>query len=237
MSENGEDAPSTDSGNGETAIKVLIVDPIDFSRACTVAGLEPGGEFAILACASLADCGPEVHADLILLQGFGSSSDVAGLAAELALASARWPSAATLVVADHPDIHAMLRAVRAGAHGLLGASVSGDCMRSAMRLMVNAVSVYPRVLTDHLRDQARLAATASVAPASAFDPGRLDALTRRQQDVLELLARGYSNKAIAQRLSITESTVKVHLRAIMAQNGATNRTQTVAYFLKRLGAD
>ena len=49
--------------------------------------------------------------------------------------------------------------------------------------------------------------------------------------VIGVLATGLSNKAIARRLGISESTVKVHIRAIMAATGVSNRTQLVARFL------
>jgi DNA-binding NarL/FixJ family response regulator len=50
-------------------------------------------------------------------------------------------------------------------------------------------------------------------------------LTVRQQEVLEGLRRGESNKQIAKRLDIGEATVKIHIRQIMRKLGARNRTQ------------
>jgi DNA-binding NarL/FixJ family response regulator len=55
-------------------------------------------------------------------------------------------------------------------------------------------------------------------------------LTPRQQEVVAILAKGLSNKAIASQLGISESTVKVHVRAIMSAVGVRNRTQFVARF-------
>ena len=52
-------------------------------------------------------------------------------------------------------------------------------------------------------------------------------LTRRQMDVLELVARGYSNKQIASALFVAEHTVKVHIAAILKALNATNRTECV----------
>jgi DNA-binding NarL/FixJ family response regulator len=50
-------------------------------------------------------------------------------------------------------------------------------------------------------------------------------LTTRQQEVLERLRQGESNKLIGRQLKLRESTVKVHIRQIMRKLGATNRTQ------------
>ena len=51
-------------------------------------------------------------------------------------------------------------------------------------------------------------------------------LTARQRDVIELLAQGASNKQISAELSISENTVKTHLRRLMAKLETVNRTQT-----------
>jgi two-component system, NarL family, response regulator len=60
-----------------------------------------------------------------------------------------------------------------------------------------------------------------------------DALTPREVDVLRLVARGNANKAIGARLTLTEETVKSHIRSILAKLGANDRTHAVAIALKR----
>jgi len=60
-----------------------------------------------------------------------------------------------------------------------------------------------------------------------------DALTPRETDVLRLVARGNANKAIADQLSLTEETVKSHIRSILAKLSANDRTHAVAIGLKR----
>lgn len=218
-------------------ITVLVVDPSDFSRACTVAGLGSASEFTIESCATIAQCERDIAADLILFQSSEGVIGSGGLAAQLTLAARRWPRAASLVVSAQTDVEEMLQAIRAGAQGLLTSTVSVECMRSAILLLVNGIAVFPLALSDYLRRTPQSVAGPPAEPASPFEAGRLSTLTKRQQDVLQLLALGFSNKAIAQRLAISESTVKVHIRAIMAQNGATNRTQLVAHFLKSIAHD
>ena len=56
-------------------------------------------------------------------------------------------------------------------------------------------------------------------------PGQFEGLTRREADVLTLLAEGLSNREIADALFIGEQTVKSHLRTIFPKLGVTNRTQ------------
>jgi DNA-binding NarL/FixJ family response regulator len=60
-----------------------------------------------------------------------------------------------------------------------------------------------------------------------------DALTPREVDVLRLLAKGNANKEIGAQLSLTEETVKSHIRSILAKLGANDRTHALAIGLKR----
>ena len=65
------------------------------------------------------------------------------------------------------------------------------------------------------------------SPAAPGPAGRVEALTRRELEVLELLAEGMPNKAIARRLSISDQTVKFHIASILGKLGASNRTDAV----------
>jgi DNA-binding NarL/FixJ family response regulator len=60
-----------------------------------------------------------------------------------------------------------------------------------------------------------------------------DTLTSREIDVLRLIAAGNANKLVAGRLSITEETVKFHVRNILSKLGASDRTHAVTIALKR----
>ena len=60
-----------------------------------------------------------------------------------------------------------------------------------------------------------------------------EALTRKEQRVLQLLAEGYSNAAMAEKLFVSDSTVRTHLRNLNAKLGARNRTQAVAIGRRR----
>ena len=64
---------------------------------------------------------------------------------------------------------------------------------------------------------------------SAFE----EALTHRELEVLELLAEGLPNKGIADRLGISDQTVKFHIASIMGKLGASNRVETVRHAVRR----
>jgi DNA-binding NarL/FixJ family response regulator len=74
-----------------------------------------------------------------------------------------------------------------------------------------------------------LSAREDAVPRRALD----EALTAREVQVLELLAEGLPNKAIAARLGISDQTVKFHVAAISGKLGAANRTEAVRLAVRR----
>jgi two-component system nitrate/nitrite response regulator NarL len=66
-----------------------------------------------------------------------------------------------------------------------------------------------------------------IAPGRSTDEDVEESLTTREVQVLELLAEGLSNKAIAERLAISDQTVKFHVSSICGKLGAANRTDAV----------
>lgn len=82
------------------------------------------------------------------------------------------------------------------------------------------------------------APASGVPPASAGGGGRgsIDALTRRELEVLRLMARGQTNLAIARALVVREGTVKYHVKNILRKLGATSRADAVARYVRTSGA-
>lgn len=71
------------------------------------------------------------------------------------------------------------------------------------------------------------------APDGVREAPLVEALTARETEVLELLAEGLSNKAIASRLGISDQTVKFHVASIGGKLGAANRTDAVRLAVRR----
>ena len=71
------------------------------------------------------------------------------------------------------------------------------------------------------------------SPPSSPNTSRTSALTEREIDVLQHVAGGNRNREIAELLSISEETVKVHVKHIMEKLGATDRTSAVAIAVRR----
>jgi DNA-binding NarL/FixJ family response regulator len=75
--------------------------------------------------------------------------------------------------------------------------------------------------------------TPDVRAGRDFSEALVEPLTPREQQVLELLAEGLSNKAIADRLQISDQTVKFHVASVCAKLGAVNRTDAVRRAIRR----
>jgi DNA-binding NarL/FixJ family response regulator len=63
--------------------------------------------------------------------------------------------------------------------------------------------------------------------------GSDDVLTRREIEVLQLIASGNPNKLVADKLSVSEDTIKMHVKSILSKLGANDRTHAVTIALKR----
>ena len=128
------------------------------------------------------------------------------------------PDAAVLVFGHSPDIGFARAAMRAGAQGFVHAGLSPEQLSRAVEVASAGETVLPRGLLEGLVVEGR-------------GPD-LSVLRPRQREILELAAEGLSNSQIAQRLYLSESTVKQHLRATYKILGVKNRRQA-AYALRR----
>ncbi|KEQ54119.1 helix-turn-helix transcriptional regulator [Sphingobium chlorophenolicum] len=211
-------------------LNLLILDGSPLRRACIAVALETAGT-RILQQASLDQPDSGEPPDIILFQTGDSELESDALPMQIAQARRLWPAAAILVIADHGNEALMQAAIAAGAQALLRSSTDIATMRRVLLLLREGLAVYHASLVAMLQARAP-GASESLGERVALAVDKFKLLTKRQRDVLRLLAQGASNKDIAQRLNISESTVKVHVRAIMAVNGASNRTQIVAHLLK-----
>lgn len=103
-----------------------------------------------------------------------------------------------------------------GAAGLLLRDTGGTRLVTAIQAIVHNL----RVLDPHF-------SSAVSAPPSIHEPPLAEPLTPREEEVLQLLAEGLANRAIAQELDISEHTVKFHVNAIMSKLEAQSRTEAV----------
>jgi len=118
----------------------------------------------------------------------------------------------------------LLASIRSGAKGYIHKSLSAQEFLEMISGLERGEAAMSR------KTAARLIAGLGSEPAPRLDDR--PRLTPRETELLELVAKGLSNKAIAQALSVTENTVKYHIRNILQKLGAQNRTEAVTQALR-----
>jgi DNA-binding NarL/FixJ family response regulator len=116
---------------------------------------------------------------------------------------------------------AAAQALRLGAGGVLKREAEPPVLASALRSVFQSLVVLEPTF---------LAPLLTLEPPSAAP---IDELTKREREVLELLARGLSNKGIAEALKISDHTVKFHVNALLSKLGAQSRTEVVVRAARR----
>ena len=116
-------------------------------------------------------------------------------------------------------------ALRAGASGFLLKDAYPEELLAGIRAVAGGDAVIAPALTRRLLDE--FAQHLGGAPTAA-DP-RLDTLTDREREILIAIGRGWTNGEIAERLTLSESTVKTHVGRVLAKIGARDRIQAVIF--------
>lgn len=198
-------------------IRVLIVDDHPLLREGIASVLE--GEAGMLRVAEAGNgfeaieafrrCLPDIVLMDLQMPGMGGVEAIMAIRAE-------FPAARIIVLTTYSGDVQALRALKAGAQGYL--------LKNALR----------RELLDTIRSvmagRRRIPAeVASGIAEHAADSG----LTEREIEVLKGVAAGNSNKRVAAQLSISEETVKAHMKSILSKLDANDRTHAVTIALKR----
>jgi DNA-binding NarL/FixJ family response regulator len=130
-------------------------------------------------------------------------------AADVRLLAAHMPRSRVVVIVRRPGLQALRAAVAAGADGV----VEEAQLELTLSVVIRSVALGQASVPRFLR--------ASLAPDD-------DELSAREQEVLELVAQGLTNAAIANRLCLAESTVKSHVAAVLSKLGLVGRAEAAA---------
>ena len=169
----------------------------------------------------------EHRPDVALLDLRMPRLDGAQVTAELARQA---PEVRVLVLTTYADDDAILPALRAGAAGYLTKDASGEALIAAIRDVAAGRTVLDPDVQRRLVEMVRGdAAPTPVPPTADRSDGDSGGLTRREVDVVRLVAEGLSNRQIARRLVLSEATVKTHLNHVLAKLDVDGRPGLVAW--------
>jgi DNA-binding NarL/FixJ family response regulator len=132
-----------------------------------------------------------------------------------------------VVLTSYADDHSVIQALRAGACGFLTKDAGSAEIAAALEAAKRGESAIDPAVQHHL-----VKAFARTAPLQWTPPDQTqlpDGLTPREAAVLALIGEGLSNPEIAERLTVTETTVKSHINHLYGKTGARDRAQAVAY--------
>ena len=206
-------------------VRVLIVDDDDLMRAglrgvlssdpsIEVVGEANDGRDAVYRTRLL-------QPDIVLMDV--RMPDLDGISATRELLDA-FPEVRVVIVTTFEQDDYIFGALRAGASGFLLKRTRPEALVAAVHTVAAGDSLLSPSVTSRVIERMALQPASDVARDA-----RLDELTPREREVLELVARGLSNGEIAAALVVEESTVKTHVRRILAKLGARDRVQAVIF--------
>lgn len=206
-------------------IKIVIVDDHPVVREGIGAMLKREPDFKIVGEASngreAIEKARELSPDVMLMDL--RMPEVDGVEA-ITRIKAEKPDIKFIILTTYSDDEYIFRGIAAGARAYLLKDAPRDELFKAIRAVSRGESLIQPVVASRLLDK--------LAELSRKSPS-VDTLSDREIEVLNLMAKGVSNKDIADRLSITQSTVKTHITSIFQKLDVTTRTEAVTTALKR----
>lgn len=205
-------------------IKILIADDNSFIREGMKIILSTYEEFEVLATV---DDGKEAveycqhhHVDIALLDvrmPYMNGVEVTKLLTETTKTK-------PMILTTFDDDKYIIDAIKNGAKGYLLKNTDPERIRDAIK------SVYygNTVMQDVVLDKVKSKMTGNSKPESKVDASLF---TEREMDIMTLIAKGYSNRAISKELFISEGTVANYITSILGKTGLEHRTQIAIYFL------
>jgi len=164
----------------------------------------------------------DVEPDVVLVEAATYAQEELLNALEVAELAQEYP---VILLSQQPKTAWLSKALRAGVRAVLPRDIAPEQLRAALEAAAaGLVVIHPSELDTVL--------SATVGPSAPLDE-LLEPLTRREREVLQMLAAGLANKEIAARLAISDHTVKFHVASILGKLGASTRTEAVSAGIRR----
>ena len=200
-------------------IGVLVVDDHPLFRDGVVAALLTAADVDVVGeagdVAGALAAAAELSPDLVLMDL--QLPDGSGVDATRALREAQ-PSVRVLVMTMSDDDEAVVAAMRAGARGYVVKGTGRDDVLHAVRTVAGGGAVFSPGVADRLGG---LFASLAAVPGKVAFPS----LTAREQEVLDLVARGYENRRIARELHLSDKTVRNHVSNVLTKLEVEDRAE------------
>lgn len=204
---------------------VFLVTANRLLRETLARVLSKKGGFHVCGTSScIRDIGHDLEAsaaEMLVLDSVIPSQPDGGLITHILL---QFPRAKVVLIDMVDNLDVFLECARAGAMGYLLKDASSAEVLSAMRAVSHGQAVYPPHLCLPLFRAVPLQATVFASARMELELG----LTRRQQQLVPLIARGLTNKEIASQLSLSEQTVKNHIHNMLRRVGASKRSEVIS---------
>ncbi|RDY71541.1 DNA-binding response regulator [Halobacillus trueperi] len=146
----------------------------------------------------------------------------------------RYPEMKVIILSIHDDENYVTHALKTGAQGYLLKEMDSDALIDAIKVVGAGGSyLHPKVTHNLVAEYRRLADSKGSSAYRTIEYRKpLHLLTRRECEVLQLLADGNSNRGVAESLYISEKTVKNHVSNILQKMNVNDRTQAVVTAIK-----
>ncbi|HEX9244834.1 MAG TPA: response regulator transcription factor [bacterium] len=217
------------SSAAEKAIRLLVADDLTMIRQGIRAMLAPIEDLRIVGEATNGDeairLGHELEPDVVLIDQDMPNSDL--LAAITAL-KLDMPHVEVIVMADRIDEETALQAIEAGAMGYILKDIPADNLATALRSVRREQGVFHPEITRRLAERLKM-----LMEHESHRRLESEGLTKREFDILVELTKGNTYTAIAAKFVLNLSTVKTHVQNIFRKLGCRNRSQVVAYVLRK----
>jgi len=205
-------------------MRVLVADDHSLFRDGIVSLLEAAG-FEVIGQVgdgrAAVEAAQRLRPDLVLMDI--TMPQMSGLEA-LRRIKAELPEVQVVMLTVSDDDADLIEAVKSGARGYLLKNLTADEFLDMLGGLERGEAAMTRQTTARLLQ--------GLADLSQPRAEPMEGLTQREIELLRLVAEGLSNKAIAQALSISENTVKYHLKNILQKLGVQNRAEAVAHALR-----
>jgi DNA-binding NarL/FixJ family response regulator len=209
-------------------IAVLIADANEMACHLLASLLKRHRDLEVVACAtnaeSLLESVTNANADIALVAASLDDGRLSGLAAVQQIRSAN-PQLRAVLLLDHPDRYLVVEALRAGVRGVFSRSHFDSAKLCKCVRKVYEGQIW--INTNEL--EYVLTAFSQMRGLQVVDFAGLDLLTNREEAVMRLVAEGLGNREIAQKLNLSEHTVKNYLFHIFDKLGISNRVELVLY--------